>query len=662
MDKQTFLTDVYGKIIRNKLLDTLDEPTKKIKQQVYEWVVNGEISENDAEECIVKLENKKDPSPIDIKETKQEFMVRKRIEDKLKRLQDKSFAISADLSPYVNYLQEAIFKEKRLDEGDIDHLFTRLETVQKGESNSISLEKFEKVIDKLVVEKRLVLACPELSKGNNIQEYAETLTSLNIDDLIIERFLVQSHSNHITYGNFEKLKESLLFWRKLDVIFIDSCRSFLPLARELSAKMKIDLTRMVFSGEIQDREYLISQLQNELRPFFNRPLSAKTAVNLQIKIVVACKLHESKLPISNVSECEIMLRKWISAKTIQENEIDVILQRLEKRAQAGENINAEVLKEEKIRHAIEKKMRNSKAEFDGDIKDYAILGANWIIKGELTERSFDQFVNRIGEKWDKEGFIKAKEDFLDKIKTVQKTVRVFSSRKKMIVAITRRVNARIRSKTETTLLYEESINSLEKLKYAQHQFKQWDEMSQLMSTMENNVDQSMIEQNRQINTMLDAVLSNMHRNVEIMQQTTFKVIVDKDRNIQAAAVFKLNQKREEKGKEKNIPLYISLISSAPWNLRIDANQEDKRRVEGAATALIERAIQESINTNSGGAVALEAVPPAVNFYEKMGFKRVSWTPEEDNLIPMELSIKDAKAFLASKRAGRSFPELYGRTF
>ena len=200
-------------------------------------------------------------------------------------------------------------------------------------------------------------------------------------------------------------------------------------------------------------------------------------------------------------------------------------------------------------------------------------------------------------------------------------------------------------------LFEYSVEETQTEEITQKLIK-WHEVSDSKSAskLSSLADRELIEQNRRINHLLQGALEERKKDVKIMQETRFKVIVDSRGHLQGAALFKINQKR----KGKTIPLSISYISTAPWNLRIDANRSDFRKVEGAATALIESAIFESLKTGSKGAVTLEAVSSAVGFYEKMGFKTTAWT-HVGGLISMKLSVEAAQEFLASQKAGRALP-------
>lgn len=171
------------------------------------------------------------------------------------------------------------------------------------------------------------------------------------------------------------------------------------------------------------------------------------------------------------------------------------------------------------------------------------------------------------------------------------------------------------------------------------------------SKTETEKDRMLMLQNYKINSLLESALNEQQKDADLMKKSSFRVVTDTSGKLQGAMLLKTKEKRNG----KSIPLYVSYISTAPWNLRVTAMQGDKRKVSGAATALIESAILESIKTGTGGAVALESVPSAEEFYELLGFKKVDWTPGGKNLIPMELSPEAAQEFLMSNRAGRALP-------
>lgn len=286
----------------------------------------------------------------------------------------------------------------------------------------------------------------------------------------------------------------------------------------------------------------------------------------------------------------------------------------------------------------------------------------WVTLGEMTEGEIDTILN--GKKISNYQELVRSKDFTvslrgilnpaDKAKTIQKAFKHFSFKKKINAQVTRMTTARKRqeSRGKEKSLYEMEVNSQEKLEKARLGLKEWHAVSNLSLQNISSEKKALVEQNQTINEILSLVLEEMTKSTELMQKLKFKVVCDELNIIQGAALFKTGEKRND----TPIPLYISYISSAPWNLRnIEATQHDLRKVEGAATALIESAIYESIKTGTQGAVALEAVPLAVEFYEKMGFKRGRWFPSENGLISMELSIEEAQRFLASVKAGRALP-------
>lgn len=172
----------------------------------------------------------------------------------------------------------------------------------------------------------------------------------------------------------------------------------------------------------------------------------------------------------------------------------------------------------------------------------------------------------------------------------------------------------------------------------------------------------LIQRNETIGILLRNSLQELSEDQEKARKSSFKAVCDTEGNMQALALFKVDEERSivREGREEtyNLPLYVSYIGTAPWNLRIQRTEDDKgdkRRVEGAGTALIESAIYESIKKGYKGAVALEATSSAIAFYEKLGFKKCGWSPSEEGLTAMELSVQDAKNLLDSTRSGRARP-------
>ncbi len=167
------------------------------------------------------------------------------------------------------------------------------------------------------------------------------------------------------------------------------------------------------------------------------------------------------------------------------------------------------------------------------------------------------------------------------------------------------------------------------------------------------IDQDLISQNQTINQLILKTLKKIQKNPKLLKTTFVKAIKSSEDCMQAVAIFKIGQERKCADRVKKLPLYIAYLSTAPWNLRIDATRTNGSRVEGAATALIESAVFESIQLGHKGALALEAVPLALGFYRKLGFQRADWTPDDKYLFAMKLSKEKAKQLLASERAGRA---------
>lgn len=240
---------------------------------------------------------------------------------------------------------------------------------------------------------------------------------------------------------------------------------------------------------------------------------------------------------------------------------------------------------------------------------------------------------------------------------IERKFKEFTFRKKMTAQEERLTTANKRlNELKETKLYTVDVKTPEILKHTIDQLAVWHTVSDItFSKASEEGNKNLISQNHQINRLLFNTLENMEKNIKVMEKTNFKIILDDNKNIQASALYKIDEVRREGGKLKKIPLYISYISSAPWNLRVTETNDDTRKVEGAATALIESAIYESIKKGTKGAVALEAVYLAKDFYKKLGFVEKEWQPSETGLISMELSVENAKKFLVSSRAGRALP-------
>ncbi len=64
---------------------------------------------------------------------------------------------------------------------------------------------------------------------------------------------------------------------------------------------------------------------------------------------------------------------------------------------------------------------------------------------------------------------------------------------------------------------------------------------------------------------------------------------------------------------------VKFLSTAPWNFRFGSYTEDPRRVEGAATSLIEHTIYQGWKASAPGDVYVDAIPNSEEFYRKIGF-------------------------------------------
>lgn len=114
-------------------------------------------------------------------------------------------------------------------------------------------------------------------------------------------------------------------------------------------------------------------------------------------------------------------------------------------------------------------------------------------------------------------------------------------------------------------------------------------------------------------------------------------VKDKNGNMQAiASVY-----------DKDKSIHVAYLATAPWNIK----PGDKRQTKGSGTAMMEEIIMESVKKGKGGRITLEALPGAISFYEKIGFKGKGQSEGyDDGVIDMELSPAAAKEFL--KKRGR----------
>lgn len=106
-------------------------------------------------------------------------------------------------------------------------------------------------------------------------------------------------------------------------------------------------------------------------------------------------------------------------------------------------------------------------------------------------------------------------------------------------------------------------------------------------------------------------------------------VVDSKGNLQASFSYTANKQG----------VHIDYLASSPWNLMAGHPNQTK----GAGTSAIESAIHLSHKSGGKGRVELFALPNAVPFYEKMGFKRKNVA--EEGLPEMILSSKDSEILL-----------------
>lgn len=105
-------------------------------------------------------------------------------------------------------------------------------------------------------------------------------------------------------------------------------------------------------------------------------------------------------------------------------------------------------------------------------------------------------------------------------------------------------------------------------------------------------------------------------------------------------------------KTQDDALKIEYLASSPWNIK----PGDKRYTRGSGSTAIEQIVLESVRKGKDGRIRLEALPGAIPFYEKIGFKNLGKADGyNDGVVKMELSPTEARAFLA-KRGVTDFAE------
>lgn len=156
-----------------------------------------------------------------------------------------------------------------------------------------------------------------------------------------------------------------------------------------------------------------------------------------------------------------------------------------------------------------------------------------------------------------------KKEKTNQTRVIQRTFKKFAFKKKLFAEITRETTAHKRQKNQETEkpLYEGSIKSPEELNHVYSQLKLWGNISELNYRKSDRDTQNLISQNEIINDILLSTLVEMRKNQKMIKETSFKVVYDADQNIQASALFKIDQLRTENEKEKKIPLYISYIAN-----------------------------------------------------------------------------------------------------
>ena len=301
-------------------------------------------------------------------------------------------------------------------------------------------------------------------------------------------------------------------------------------------------------------------------------------------------------------------------------------------------------------------------------KEFAVFSKNKIVQKKLHDhlcteifRSPNHSANNLNELIKKQAKVVAINTKIVAIHTIEDSFRNFSQQKKKSAHL-QRLNTVVKrhGRTDEKKLIERKVASTQDFQEIIQKLNHWSVINkEMIHATDNEKEKKLIHQNDRINLLIVDALKMLKQEWKNAKKYILRVVQDTEGHLQASMLCKIDEERfnPETNKKVSIPLYIDYISTAPWNLRVDSAKNDKRRLEGAATALIESAIYESINRGYRGAIALEAVPLAEGFYEKLGFVKKTWKPSGLCLIPMELSVDNAKKFLASIRAGRALPNM-----
>lgn len=621
--KDTLLGDVLTKTLTNRIDSLYSKELKESDRKQFvthfsNWIAKGEMSEADVDKLLKEAHRSHVSTIEDLKLLKDKFLFNKVANHSSLFKQytteysgigkEKIFEIVKQIAQEKKCTYEAAMQEfVKGEKASVEHLSSEIKLIKKiGEKHQSSLsdavKRFtsqrQQLMDKLTPFCQILVEKEPLA--NTLMEW---LLKGEIGEADITELLKGSQISGIE--ELSALKEKQLFKKeaqKLDQFkeYLHSC-PWMAQSEELWENLKkIKQSKNCSYGEAI-KEFLKAEKNNT--SYYTQPIAQMMGCSLQEATRVfdektqqlSEKIEPFCLDSSDKDSFARTLLTWVVLKEITEDEIDTLLK--------GKKISSY------------QELNDSKNFF---------LSIRGIQKPD------------------------------EKAQTIQNAFKHFSFKKKINAEVTRMGTARKRqtSQVNEKPLYEMEVNSQEKLKNAQTGLREWQAVTDSSLNKTPAEKRKLIEQNQKINTILSIALEEIAQDETIMQQVKFKVVCDEFKNMQGAALFKTGEKRDGKA----IPLYISYISTAPWNLRnVEATQNDTRKVEGAATALIESAVYESIKTGSQGAVALEAVPIAVDFYKKLGFKAVGWAPSEKGLISMEFSIADAQRFLASDKVGRALP-------
>jgi len=102
--------------------------------------------------------------------------------------------------------------------------------------------------------------------------------------------------------------------------------------------------------------------------------------------------------------------------------------------------------------------------------------------------------------------------------------------------------------------------------------------------------------------------------------------------------------------QKNMPLlYIDYLEVAPWNW--DEYYANKARYRGVGPALINAAINRSIEEGFQGRIGLHSLPQAIDFYQRCGFTNLGYNQfEYGGRLPYFETTKEASEIFIGEKS------------